>query len=412
MPDFFKELRPASFRGIQFDLESDDKSFGRGIVTHKFVGRDQHAHEDMGAKVEGISLVAVVIGEGFVARADALEKAFAQKGPGTLIHPHYGEIQVVIIDGTRSHSSDAVGEVRFSITFERDDGPPLFPTALSNTMGGLLNASNNVFDALSLDFNKAFNISGLPDFVSSDALTRSASWLGKMNSIFSTSGLLPLLPSGIDTLDILSDGYASSAVSLYKTLRDLAAPKRTPVIGRAPVPVQVPSQTVAKALLKASDITVSDPITGSPSTAPVRLLNANAMDLYHRTMALSAAVGAVRHTSFESREEAISLRDGVTGRLEVLLDRLGEAEWDRSWSESRQMMAAIHRDIDDRIGRLPRTVQVRPAAVRSALALANRLYPDDTTQFLNKSADLVVRNRIRHPGFVPVQNLEVLVDAA
>ena len=74
-------------------------------------------------------------------------------------------------------------------------------------------------------------------------------------------------------------------------------------------------------------------------------------------------------------------------------------------------MAAVNTDINTGLGRLPDTVTIRNQAVRSALELSYRLYGDKRSLVISKASDIVDRNNIIHPSFVPADDLEVLIDA-
>ena len=56
-----QNLRPASFRGVAFDVaESAGRSGGRAIVTHEFPLRDLPFNEDLGAATHTYEIDAVL----------------------------------------------------------------------------------------------------------------------------------------------------------------------------------------------------------------------------------------------------------------------------------------------------------------------------------------------------------------
>lgn len=407
MVDLFRELRPASFRGIPFMVESDEKVFGRSVITHEFPGRDDPGHEDMGAKPDRFSIEVIIGGENFIADALAFEDALKQKGPATLIHPYYGEITVIVVgDVRRRHSSNTVGEVAFSVPMEKYS-PVSAPMAASNTADGLRVASDAGFAAALSDFTRQFRNSGIPDFVSADSINRNTLFTDGLNTALSRAGIAQSFP----VLDVLKGDYAQSAIDAYKTIMDLAAPRKTPVIGQAVTSTPADGQSVLNALNRAADQSVLDTIPATTASRSIRAQNAQALDYFNRLSTLSAATGSVRYMTFESREEAAAVRDQLGTNLSTLRDQVGAAGWDDSYRAIADMQGAVNRDISVRIGRLPRTIRIRPTSVRSSLSLANRLYGDNPADLLNKASDLASRNTVRHPGFVPADNLEVLIDA-
>ena len=140
---YLDNLRPASFRGIAFLVPSDESSFGRRIETHAYPKRDDPYHEDLGQAPDSFTIEAVVSGDDFIARALALEEAIKASGHGQLVHPHYGLLQVVAIDGRRRHDNASVGEVRFSVTFARFHAPARVASARCGKAGLTWTISRN-----------------------------------------------------------------------------------------------------------------------------------------------------------------------------------------------------------------------------------------------------------------------------
>lgn len=406
MADYYRDLRPASIRGIPFLVEGDDKTFGRRIVTHEFPGQDEPGHEDMGASVEGFNMDAIIAGDQFKEDADILEAAFKKAGPATLIHPHYGEITVIVLNTTRRHSYAAVGEIQFSVTMQKYSAIK-FPTAAANSASGLLTSSTSGFEAALSEFNNYFRATGLPDFVTLDAIARNGDFMGGLNTLLNNARIIQTLP----ILDVLSGSFGQNVIGLYKGLMDLVSPKRKPIIGAASTASTPSAKSLIGALMNNADQTVVDTAPSTTASRSARAENAQSLDYLHRMASLSAGVGAVRYIQFESREDAIAVRDGLNDRLGALRDQLGASGRDESWRAAAMMQSALQRDINEQIGRLPKTVRIRPAKVRSSLALANRLYGDNKAQIIDRAADIAQRNKASHPGFIPAKELEVLIDA-
>ena len=65
--------------------------------------------------------------------------------------------------------------------------------------------------------------------------------------------------------------------------------------------------------------------------------------------------------------------------------------------------AAVWRDLTTRARENARLTTLTPTEVSPALVLAYDYYED-----ASREADIVARNGIRHPGFVPVEPLRVI----
>lgn len=91
-------LRPASWRGVPFEVSADEAEFGRNVVVHEFVQRDKPYVEDLGRKTRRLRFDAWICANTSNSfdpwpQRDALIAAVEQGGVGTLVHPFYGSLQ-------------------------------------------------------------------------------------------------------------------------------------------------------------------------------------------------------------------------------------------------------------------------------------------------------------------------------
>lgn len=409
MADFRSELRSASFRGLAFEMVDDDSAGGRRIVTHEFPGRDEPFHEDLGASVRAFSFRAVVIGSGYVASAEALEKAFLQAGAGTLTHPHYGEIQVVVKDCRRAHANTAIGSVEFNVSVERYSASGGI-TVLGDTARKLTFTSDSMFDLANTDFMGSIAQGLFPSFVTADGISRLGSFLSLARDIFRFNGLAGM--GDLPTFGALDAGAADQVATLFKGVVNTARPQEVPIVGSVPVVAATNPEPVKlmRALVKVADSDVDSPIVPSSPSRQAMVTNATAISTLIKTHALAAAAGVARYATYDSRDQAIDTRDLLADSLSSLRDRQLTAGLIPAWRASTSVLVAVTEDINERIGRLPRTVKVQGSSVRPSLAIANRLYGDDSSIIFDRAADIVKRNGISHPGFVGAKPLEVLID--
>ena len=401
MTDFFKPLRPGSFRGISFLMEDGDVGGGRRYVAHEFPGRDEPQHEDLGASVKEFTIRVIVQGADYISRSKALEAALMTAGPASLMHPFDGEVQVAVISYRKQMSTSQAGEIGFSITFQKY-GAPSFPKSIADSGAGLFRAGNNAFSSVLGDFKDSFSIAGMPDFITDALEAVNSGQLSVLQSSLSKTGLLESLTDGIPGLSILTGSFGDDLVSFYKSLVDLVTPGKTPIIGKTKK-VSQPPRSLVTSLIQ----------NGKTQTATASIdRNSTAIDLLHKGSSTAAAANAVRLTPYESREDAIKIRDSLGNQISDLRDRYAAIGWDNSWKAFADLESALSTDLKERIGRLPVTARVRPTMVKPSLVIANSIYGDDKSQILAKADDIAKRNRIIHPGFVPVKDLEVIVDAS
>lgn len=410
MGDYIKQLRRASFRGISFDIPSDETEFGRRVITDEYPGRDTPSHEDMGAGLSRFSVTAIIGGAAFIQKADSLQAALSQSGAGTLVHPYHGELQVIVVGKPRrQHNNSAVGLVKFVIEFEIF-GEPVFPATSLDTLGALSGASDNLLSALRGDFISRFVTASLPDFVSMEAIKQASGWVSTIEGAMASGGFLSLLRGDMPAWSSIGLGVVDDVTSLFDRVKALVKPLKKPVVGTA-MPFQPQrASTVMGALNEI--IATSPPAVSSTATSlrPVRQRNGQALEGLFRGCAAAACAEVAMHGNYESKEEALHVRGQSYDSLSALRDMYGRHGWDDSWRATGQLIAALHRDINERIGRLPATVRVSSGSVRSSLSLAHRLYGDALPELFDNADDIVRRNGVRHPGFVPAARLEVLID--
>ncbi|EAP3524755.1 DNA circularization protein, partial [Salmonella enterica] len=122
-------LRDASFRGVPFSVEDDESTFGRRVQVHEYPNRDKPWTEDLGRATRRLTINAYLVGDDYADRRDRLISAIETAGPGTLVHPQYGEMQGSIDGQVRiTHSSTEGRMCRVSFQFV-ESGELSFPVA-------------------------------------------------------------------------------------------------------------------------------------------------------------------------------------------------------------------------------------------------------------------------------------------
>lgn len=410
MAGYINQLRRPSFRGISFELPMAEARPGRRVVTDELPGRDSPVHEDMGAATRSFSVTAVIGGDSFLQKAATFEDALNTPGAGELIHPHYGELQVVVIGQPRiQHNGSAVGIVTFVIEFQKADDAA-YPAVALDTLSGLSFSSANLLSALRGDFIGRFVTDSLPDFISTDAIKQASNWVSTIETALSSGGLLSALKGEMPSWSSIGLGVVNDVTSLFDRIKDMVTPDKTPVIGSASTSTKQSAVATVRALNEVVASTAPDVTGAATATLSTRQQNETALEGLFRGAAAATIAEVAMYADYESKEEALALRSETYESLSALRDLYGQAGWFDSWKATSQVMAAVQRDINDRVGRLPRTVRVRMATVRSSLAVAHRFYGDDLDGMFDRADDIVRRNRVRHPGFVPTRQLEVLID--
>jgi prophage DNA circulation protein len=140
-------LRPASFRGAEFKVDTGARAAGRRGVTFEYPKRDIPSDEDMGRRARRWAVSGYVIGPDYDLTANDLEDALNTEGPGPIVHPTMGEMMVRCETYTRSERKDQGGMATFEMTFvEVGDSAALLVT--EPTQANLKNQADSAASTL------------------------------------------------------------------------------------------------------------------------------------------------------------------------------------------------------------------------------------------------------------------------
>nr|DAO40637.1 MAG TPA: DNA circularization protein [Caudoviricetes sp.] len=442
-------LRDASFRGVPFSVEDDESSFGRRVQVHEYPNRDKPFTEDLGRATRRISINAYLIGDGYADQRDKLIAAIETAGPGTLVHPFYGEMQGSIDGQVRViHSSSEGRMCRVSFQFV-ESGELSFPTAGVATGKKLGDAAVWFDDAIDSVFS-AFSIDGLVDFLQDDILADGASMLGTVADAFrmvdeGVSSAMRLLQGDLSVILMPPSAASDFVNALQKAWRagdrlsgdssDLVTAVRTMTgvtvdSGLAPRGVwETDSGTVKKQKAQSNLIAAAIRTTAISEAAKVvtALPQPRIAASQSRLAGAAAASSSTADIVTVSHPALDSSTAFVTSSVSDAVSEIGPATWDdltvirtvlneaidreqiRATDDElfltlSSLRADLNRDISQRLAQVERTAERTPNNVLPALVLAAEWYDDAT-----RADEILNRNSIHHPGFVPVRPLRVPV---
>lgn len=174
------QLRSASFRGIPFKIFSASTSVGRRNVVHQYPFRDKPLIEDMGQDadeftIQGFILANVDNNQDYFNERDSLISALREKGPGTLIHPFYGELEVSLLGKSPVVENFSEGGIaRFSMTFIQAEANQ-FPFQDVDNVGAVNEVASKSLEQIENSFGEKYNSAG-PSFISGTSLTNFTSY--------------------------------------------------------------------------------------------------------------------------------------------------------------------------------------------------------------------------------------------
>ena len=191
----------ASFKGVSFEVTSSEGMFGRRVQEHEFPFADANVFEDLGKASQAFIVDGFVIGDDFQARAENLIKVLESKGPGKLVHPWFGTLEVYAVAPMRVKWSleDRIAQISMSFKKVEAEQKPSLSIAsdyLSRLYAdSFLETAVNAFKTgyecyqnitnLAIDIDKALSqgISQVTDFLSTIASSEFAVFNGIQASI-------------------------------------------------------------------------------------------------------------------------------------------------------------------------------------------------------------------------------------
>lgn len=426
-------LQDASFRGVPFKVEDESSPVGRRVETHEYPNRDKPYTEDIGKITSRPSFSAYVVGDDCFDQRDRLIEALNKLGPGTLIHPTYGEMNVCVDGEIRVSTTKTEGRmVRFDLKFV-EAGELSYPTSGAATAKVLSSSCSALDDCISDGF-KAFGMDGMPDFIQGGVVERAGGMLGYVSDAMKMvdgsvsdaarllqgdiSVLLPPPSSGKGFIDALQKmwrtgnrlyGNTGDIIRMVKTLSGISMGKELAPHGVWKTESQSTrwqteqGNTVAGAIRTTALSEAAYAVSTLP--APVASSQGGVSGQTPAVMAnvshpaLSNAPPNTPKPDTPSWEDLTAVRD----TLNVAIDReMSRTNDDRVFIALRRLKADLNTDLTRRLQQSDKTVTVIPPGTEPALVMAAYAYDD-----ANRAEEIVQRNRIAHPGFLPRRPLRL-----
>ncbi|NAT23978.1 DNA circularization protein [Pseudomonas syringae] len=139
-------LLPASFRGVGFFIEKAVVPVGRKGQLHEYPQRNEPYFESLGKQAQVHTLTAFIVGRDCFEQRDNLLQALEKDGAGELVHPWLGRMQVQVGQCSVTHTLTEGGMVRLDLVFYPAN-PLKFPVSTLNTRRQLLGASESLLDS-------------------------------------------------------------------------------------------------------------------------------------------------------------------------------------------------------------------------------------------------------------------------
>lgn len=392
-------LLPAVYRGVPFQVLGADQDVGRRTVLTWFPGLDFPGWDDQGAFDGAMRITGFVVGDDYIAQAEALRLALQLPGPGTLIHPWLGYRQVIVAEPARI--SFAVAELRVA-RIDMALTPVVDPLlSIGSTLAGVLGGALGLVDAAATLVTVIGG--GVQSVASWSAGCGAATACGAI--VVDTCAALGI---AIDATPLVAavatPAGPAAAAALAAAVTGLPAPMSTAVLV-PPSPVAVAAGAVAAEAPDArATIAATIAIAAAAQAAEGAGTLAAAVRLAAASAALAAGVRTASAVEWESRDEAAAWRAAIDDALSAVVsgaaDLVPAAAGPAAalWRAAQDLQAAVAADLHEIIGRLPPVIRITPARPVSSWLIAQHFAGDDPAAVPGMVADIRRRNRLPHAG--------------
>lgn len=403
--------RQASFKGVPFYVNTSDNEFGRRTVLYQYPQFDTPATEDMGRKARRFQIQAMLIGRDWENERDQLIAVCEQPGPGLLVHPDYGEFRVMC-------ESCAVTESKVNQYFRADvaltfveSGANPFPARVTNPLLALRNSIADLLETIKDLVTAVYVVANLPAYVAS-----------YIKTLLGTSSAPAKLPNNNAKAALVAMGIVDPAdgpstvtavvATVQAVTRDIVTRGLTETSGGItairPADTSEPNSVMITPY-RAIEILgqwIAQPSPLVTGKTPVKEALRRTARATHALFQATAAIEAARaqtYIKYQSLSEARTVWDTVLGYVATAEATCAAGGFDGMRDALVQTRALIVADMQERAPALARITYREVRTPTPALAVVYDAYESTA-----RVEQFVRRNRVKHPGFVAGERLELL----
>lgn len=394
--NWLKTLWRTSYKGAAFWVETDAESGARRIVIHEFPMRDTPYLEDLGERYREFTVTAYVASDRADTEAAQLMRICAQRGPGLVVLPTQGPVMVRCVEFSRTHAKDKLGYIAHSLKFVRE-GASTALTTVTNLINMIFVQAEAAASVAAIAYASAALVSDAPDYVQDALQTGTENALVTLEAVRTSVNVDPVvnaiqrdaIAASYNAIpDVMAEGDVSSLQTIGQSVVDISMAL---VESMDPNAALAAMTSVIEATPSVTTVSASLSSRWGASAAT----NAQVANTLLRLAALIAYCEAVAKVELGDRRYAITLRANVANFFDEQLSALSSNDY--------ELYSALIKLRDATVDYLSRAVIDLAPVVRVAanigmpsLFWAWRLYADP-----NRSTELVARNRVSHPSFMP-----------
>ena len=395
METWERDYRQARFRDVNFYVDSDDSGpFGRRVAIHEFPERDEPVVQDLGRNKREFTLEGYLLGADYINETNRLIDACEMESPGELVHPTRGA-RVVKCTSMRIRNTSKKRRISYvSLSFiQADEFIPELEEITDSALS-VVNSRTSALSKLSEYFVEVFDVVNLPYSYAVNAQNAFISFISQVESnrsiVSSASGFMRLVKTSVENVAL----YVFSSTDLIGSIISLLSFGTTEDDDYPATEDTARNQfTEIRKLFEFTPTRVVD------STDPTMTMSYSI-----QAAALISVTGLLPLITYDSLDEAIIFKTIILDKIDSLVASINN---DSVYESLYDLRKSIMIDMEQRAFTLSRLSTTILSESLPALTMSYRLYGD-----LEQEDDLIKRNSILHPGFMPGGvELEVLLNA-
>ena len=402
-----RRLRPASFRGVPFKVDSHDYGSGRKIVSHETVGDEIVFSEDMGKKSENFNMKGFVIGDDVFRLRDNLISELNKEGAGELVHPYLGNKSVKVVGFNVSEGAGDGRRAMFTIEFI-EAGKPNFPKSIFDVVTEFFDSANDAIDAVKAEFEAIYKIASLPSFVLDEATVTLNNALGVVDKAIQKIRSIPeekaKFEKRLQDLKNKITQTASSADSLVDETSSLitgtdAIIKELEVTDAIDVESGNDDRlTVYDSMIDLGSNQIVDE-TGTPNDIQVSK-NKVAINKLNRRIAIVTLGGSSILKAYPTIQDATKQKEKLVDLLDSVLE---DDIDDNTYQIFSDLKGYIIKAIPNDSASLQNEVEINIIGFENSLTAIYKLTGNITLE-----SDFIKRNKINNPSYLSPQTYKAI----
>ena len=392
------KLQIASINGIEFFTNTKESEHGRRISLHTYPNKNIPYTEDFGRKTRVYSIRGYFVGDEYNSQMERLineiEKKATPDNPLKFVHPNYGELNVICKNFRSSENKSNGRMISFTLDL-LEIGDYDFPDENINYTFETQGDKELLIDNIKQEFISDYKIETKPLKLMENVSNNLDSAINNIQNIKKSVSSVGDFQRKIKSIISNASSIVFDAKSLSNTLTDILT-FGTDLNGDGEYSLsEETSDKLLNEYLKLSEYNINSISNTDPSIKIGKLIKTS-------SIILSASIATVKkYNSITEAEETINIINNKINNI-MIDPNLSNKTFNLLY----ELKTNMNKAITNQFINLSRLVNYTPNSTSTLINIVYDLYGN-----LNRYDDILIRNRVEHPGFIKGgESLEVEIE--